>query len=113
MQIATTGFDVEAVRVMLEQALAAPVTPQDVYDLTRRGYPLEKAQIRRGFYRKATTLAVVREALSKRLLAQLGRVSPRFPGTAHDITCRTCKGHAVSYDGRWLCENGHGGNTNE
>jgi len=98
---------------MVEKANGAPATLQDVYNLARSGAPLGKAQIRPGFFDKARTTPVIKSMLRRRLLAQLGRVSKRLPGPEYDTHCRTCGGHAVKWEGRWLCENGCGGNTNE
>lgn len=108
-----SGYDTEAVRRMVETATAKDTKLQDVYNLARRNAPLEKAQIRPGFFAKGLTDPVIRAMLRRRLLAQLGRKSPRLAGPEFDTHCRTCNGHAVKLDGRWLCENGHGGNTNE
>lgn len=108
-----SGYDTEAVRQMVEAATASPTSPQDVYNLARRGAPLNRAQIRPGFFEKGKTDPVIKAMLRRRLLAQLGRVSPRLPGPEFDTHCLTCGGHAVKWEGKWLCEKGCGGNTNE
>lgn len=113
MKMLNSGFDTESVRQMVETAKAAPVTIQDVYNLARRGALLDGAQIRPGFFDKARTARAVKTLLRRRLLEQLGRINPRMPGSEFDTTCHTCNGQAVKWEGRWLCENGHGGTTNE
>lgn len=109
----TSGYDTEAVRQLASIASGEEVDTQYVYNLARTGHPLSAAQIRPGFFSKTPTMRVIKSIQSRRLLARLGRISPRLPGTEHDTTCRTCKGDAVTWEGSWLCVNGHGGNTNE
>lgn len=111
--ILRSGYDTEAIRQMVEAATGTPTTLQDVYNLARHGHPLDRAQIRPGFFDKGRTTPVIRAMHRRRLLTQLGRVNPRLPGPEFDTHCRSCNGHAVKFEGRWLCENGHGGNTNE
>jgi len=108
-----SGYDTEAVRRMVQYATGTTANLQDVYNLARDGHALSKAQVRPGFFDKGKTDPVIRAMLRRRLLAQLGRRSPRLPGAEFDTTCRTCGGRAVKYQGTWLCEEGHGGNTNE
>lgn len=113
MKFHTPGYDTEAVRQMVETARAEATTLDDIYNISRPGATLGKAQIRPGFFDRRKVNAVVRGMLRRRLLAQLGRSSPRLPGPEYDTTCQTCGGEAVKFEGRWLCENGHGGVTNE
>jgi len=108
-----SGYDTEAVRQLVEEANGKTTTQQDVWNLSRTGAPLGKAQIRPGFFDRSKTNAVIKSMRRRRLLAQLGRTSPHLPGPEFDTHCLSCGGHAVKLDGRWLCENGHGGNTNE
>lgn len=107
-----TGYDTETVRQMVEEATAQDATTQTVWDLCRPGAPLEKAQIRPGFFSHVKTVKVIRLLLTRRLAAQLGRTSPRLDHGL-ETRCNTCHGVAAVWDRRWLCENGHGGNTNE
>jgi hypothetical protein len=108
-----SGYDNETVRKMLEIATAKDCTLQDVSNLCRRGALLYHAQIHPGFFGKVRTDHVITAILRRRLAAQLGRVSPRLLDSSHDLTCNTCQGIAVKWEGRWLCQNGHGGTTNE
>lgn len=107
------GLDSETVRRLLEYASAERKTLQDVTNLCRRGAPLESAQIRPGFFKLHQTRKVIKRILVRRLLAQLGRVSPRLPESESEMTCASCGGVAAKWEGRWLCENGCGGTTNE
>ena len=113
LKFPTPGYDTETVRQLVEQASGTPTSTQDIWNLSRAASPLGKAQIRPGFFHKTRVQAVVKSMLRRRLLAQLGRRSPRLPGAEFETRCRTCGGIAVIFEGRWLCENGHGGNTNE
>lgn len=113
MNTLRSGYDTEAVRQMVEKATGSTTSLQDVYNLARKGAPLDRAQIRPGFFDKARTTPVIKALQRRRLLGQLGRKSPRLPGPEFDTHCRTCGGHAVKWEGKWLCENGCGGNTNE
>lgn len=108
-----TGYDTETVRRMVEEATATPTTTRDVTNLCRRGALLNKAQVHPGFFHKVKTDRVIKAMLRRRLAAQLGRTSPRLLGKENDLTCNTCRGVGVKWEGRWLCEKGHGGNTNE
>ena len=112
MKIKRTGYDTEAVRQMLEEALAEPQTLGDVANKCRPGGLLEKAHLRGSFFDGFQTRRIMTDILRRRLAAQLGRKSPRLLGPEADIDCISCGGIAVKWDGRWLCENGHGGNTN-
>lgn len=108
-----SGYDTEGIRQLVEEATGSSTTLQDVYNLARRGAPLDGAQIRPGFFDKARSDKVIKSMRRRRLLGQLGRVNPRLPGPEFDTHCLSCGGHAVKFEGRWLCENGHGGVTNE
>lgn len=113
MKNRNTGYDHETVRLMVEEATASITTSQDVSNLCRPGALLHSCVIRPGFFKKAPTQRVVISMLRRRLAAQLGRTSPRLLDKSHDLTCNTCSGIAVEWEGSWLCENGHGGTTNE
>lgn len=113
MKFFTAGYDTETVRLMVEEATATPTTTQDIWNLARPGALLDKAQIRRGYYSGQKTRRVIAAMLRRRLATQLGRTSPRLLDDSHSIKCKTCQGIAVEWEGRWLCERGHGGTTNE
>lgn len=108
-----SGYDPEAVRKLLEYAAGEPKRIMDVFNLARPGKALEEAQVRRSFFDKARTDRVIAAYLRRRLAKQLGRMSPRFLGPDHELTCISCQGIAVKWQGRWLCENGHGGVIND
>ena len=109
----STGYDHETVRLMVAEATASITTSQDVSNLCRPGALLHSAVIRPGFFNKTKTQRAIAAILRRRLAAQLGRTSPRLLDKSHDLTCNTCGGIAVEWEGSWLCENRHGGTTNE
>jgi len=113
MKMPASGFDTETVRKMMEEATGRPTTLADVANQVRPGKLLDRAQVRPGFFKKSETAKVITAMLRRRMAAQLGRKSPRRLAETHSIKCRTCGGIAVKFEGRWLCEKGHGGNTNE
>lgn len=113
MKSHVTGYATEQVRQMFEEAAGAPYTCKMITDLAKSGRILEGANRHPGFWSKKKVDRAVRGVLLRRLAAQLGRTSPRLLGSQNETTCLTCEGTAVHWAGRWLCENGHGGNTNE
>jgi len=113
MKFLPVGYDTETIRQMVEIATGSPTSAEDIKNLSRPTNLLGEAKIRPGFYSKGKSRRIITAMLRRRLAAQLGRVSPRLLDDSHSITCRTCGGVAVKWDGRWLCEEGHGGNTNE
>lgn len=113
MKFLPVTYDTETVRQMVEAATASPTNATDIKNLSRPGNLLGDAKVRPGVFSKEKTRRVITAILRRRLAAQLGRVSPRLLDDSHSITCRTCGGVAVKWEGRWLCEEGHGGTTNE
>jgi len=95
-------YDTETVRQLLGLE-----TPRKVWDLCRRGYSLHGTQVRRGSFDKRKIDILRAQFIRRRLAGKLGRISPRLIDNSHSRTCPECKGIAVEWEGRTLCEKGH------
>lgn len=99
-------YDTETVRILLDLPNA-----RDVRNLTKPGKALFEALIRdggpRGRYDVRRVRRVRAQMIRRRLAEKLGRTSPRFLPDANSWECPTCKGIAVAWGGKVLCENGH------
>jgi hypothetical protein len=100
-------FDTETVRRLISHASGKDFTARDIHSLTRKGRPLHRAQVRRGSFSTVIIGRLVDKFTRRRLAQALGRISPRFLDDSHSRTCPECRGLAVEWDGRTLCENGH------
>jgi len=107
MEIKRSTYDSETVRELLSQASGKQFTAQDIRGLAKKGRPLNKARVRRGSYSVVTVKHLVDKFTRRRLAAQLGRISPRFLDSSRSRDCPQCRGIAVEWGDRVLCENGH------
>lgn len=105
------NYNSEEVRQLLEIARGRPASIMDVDNISRPHKAMAGARVRRGVYRRSDVIRVVQAILRQRLCAQLGRISPRYPDVDVEIACPQCGETAVQWESRWLCENGHSGNS--
>lgn len=104
-------YDTEDVRRLLEVATGHPCTIMDVSNLSRPGKMLRSARVRKGVYNQKAVMDVMTAITRRRLATQLGRTSQQYLDLSHAIACPDCKGIAVEWEGKYLCENNHTGDA--